>query len=192
MGVSKNATDAEIKKAYKKLALQYHPDRNRAKSEAEQKEAAKKFKDIAEANGVLSDPEKRKQYDCGGMNMDDGAGFGNMGEGMHFNMGNMGHQGGSTQFFFNGQDMGSQGIDPSQIFSMFFNNRDGGDDDFGGFGFGGPMGGMGGFGNMRGRGKENGNKNARGASQNKAGFKGFPGFGGFGNFGQGQANFNFQ
>ncbi len=56
MGVNKNSTDAEIKKAYKALALKYHPDRNRGKSDIEQDEAAKKFKDIAEAHGVLTDP----------------------------------------------------------------------------------------------------------------------------------------
>lgn len=55
LGVDKKATDEEIKKAFKKLALKYHPDRNRTKSEVEQQESAKKFKDVAEANGVLSD-----------------------------------------------------------------------------------------------------------------------------------------
>ena len=75
MGVDKKASDDEIKKAYKKMALKYHPDRNRAKSEVEQQEAAKKFKDVTEANGVLSDPEKRKKYDCGQIEFDGDTGF---------------------------------------------------------------------------------------------------------------------
>lgn len=73
LGVAKTALEDDIKKAYKKLALKYHPDRNSTKSEAEKDEATKKFKDIAEAYGVLSDKEKRKKYDCG--QMDEGADF---------------------------------------------------------------------------------------------------------------------
>jgi molecular chaperone DnaJ len=62
LGVSKNATEDEIKKAYRKLALQYHPDRNPGDQEAEAK-----FKEINEAHGVLSDPNKRRSYDRFGM-----------------------------------------------------------------------------------------------------------------------------
>lgn len=58
LGVDKKATQDEIKKAYRKLALQYHPDKNK-----DNKAAEEKFKLISEANGVLSDPEKRKKYD---------------------------------------------------------------------------------------------------------------------------------
>ncbi len=57
LGLSKNATEAEIKKAYRKLARQYHPDTNPSE------ESHKKFQQINEANEVLSDPEKRKKYD---------------------------------------------------------------------------------------------------------------------------------
>jgi curved DNA-binding protein len=61
LGVSKSAEPGEIKKAYRKLALKYHPDRNQGNKEAEER-----FKKISEAYAVLSDPEKRKQYDSFG------------------------------------------------------------------------------------------------------------------------------
>ncbi|HEX74365.1 MAG TPA: DnaJ domain-containing protein [Dehalococcoidia bacterium] len=59
LGVSRNATSDEIKKAYRKLAMQYHPDRNPGK----EKWANDKFKEINEAYAILGDPEKRSQYD---------------------------------------------------------------------------------------------------------------------------------
>ncbi|MDP5228468.1 MULTISPECIES: DnaJ C-terminal domain-containing protein [Arthrobacter] len=59
LGVAKDASDADIKKAYRKLARKYHPDTNAGDAEAE-----KKFKDITEANSVLSNPEDRQQYDA--------------------------------------------------------------------------------------------------------------------------------
>ena len=58
LGVDKNADDAAIKKAYRVLAKKYHPDMNPGDKEAEQK-----FKEASEAYAVLSDPEKRRQYD---------------------------------------------------------------------------------------------------------------------------------
>ncbi len=58
LGIAKNAGDSEIKKAYRVLAKKYHPDMNPGDKEAE-----KKFKEASEAYAILSDPEKRKQYD---------------------------------------------------------------------------------------------------------------------------------
>ncbi len=58
LGVDRNATTDEIKKAYRKLAVKYHPDKNPGDKEAEEK-----FKEIAEAYAILSDPEKRRRYD---------------------------------------------------------------------------------------------------------------------------------
>ena len=66
LGVSKDASDDDIKKAYRKLAMKYHPDRWSNGTDEEKKEAEQKFKEIAEANEVLSDPQKRQMYDNGG------------------------------------------------------------------------------------------------------------------------------
>lgn len=63
LGVDKNATQEEIKKAFRKLARQYHPDLN-----PNDESAKDKFQQINEANEVLSDPEKRKKYDAYGEN----------------------------------------------------------------------------------------------------------------------------
>ena len=60
LGVGKNASDEEIKKAYRKLARQYHPDRNPGDKKAEER-----FKEISQAHDVLSDADKRKAYDRG-------------------------------------------------------------------------------------------------------------------------------
>ena len=77
LGVNKNATDDELKKAYRKMAIKYHPDRQQGKSDAEKKEAEEKFKEAAEAYDVLSDPNKRARYDQFGFTGDQmGGGFG--------------------------------------------------------------------------------------------------------------------
>jgi len=62
LGVERSASDADIKKAYRRLAMKYHPDRN----PGNEKEATEKFKEINEAYGVLGDPEKKQQYDTYG------------------------------------------------------------------------------------------------------------------------------
>ena len=63
LGVDRNATEDEIKKAYKKLCIKYHPDKWVNASEKERKEAENKFKEVNEANSVLSDKQKRQNYD---------------------------------------------------------------------------------------------------------------------------------
>lgn len=63
LGVDKNATQSDIKKAFRKLSLKYHPDRQQGKSDKEKKEAEEKFKEIGEAYETLSDENKRKAYD---------------------------------------------------------------------------------------------------------------------------------
>lgn len=78
LGVQKSASADEIKSAYRKLALKYHPDRNPGDKEAEEK-----FKEAAEAYSVLSDPDKRSRYDqFGHAGVDGGGGFGG-GQGMN-------------------------------------------------------------------------------------------------------------
>lgn len=71
LGVSKKASQEEIKKAYRKLAIKYHPDKNPDNQASE-----KRFKEIAEAYDVLGEPKKRKQYDTLGVNWKDYQGFG--------------------------------------------------------------------------------------------------------------------
>ena len=101
LGVKREATDAEIKSAYRKLARKYHPDVNKTK------EAEAKFKDINEAYEVLSDKQKRSRYDSLGSNWQGGAeytpppGFENF----------------SFQGFQNGQqfDFGSMGFSSNEI-----------------------------------------------------------------------------
>jgi molecular chaperone DnaJ len=70
LGVDRKASDEEIKKAYRKLARQYHPDRN-----AGDKAAEERFKEVQEAYSILSDAEKRKAYDSGGGIFGGGGGF---------------------------------------------------------------------------------------------------------------------
>ncbi|KAL7303247.1 hypothetical protein TKK_0004447 [Trichogramma kaykai] len=65
LGIEKNASTEDIKKAYRKRAMVHHPDRHSNASDAEKKEQEKKFKEVGEAYGILSDPKKRSRYDNG-------------------------------------------------------------------------------------------------------------------------------
>ena len=119
LGVKKDASDDEIKKAYRKLALKYHPDRNPGDKEAEEK-----FKEASEAHEVLSDKQKRARYDqFGHAGVNGGAaGGGNPFEGFS------GFGGQNGGFNFNGQS-----------FNFEFGGGGGLDDILGSlFGFGGP------------------------------------------------------
>lgn len=66
LGVSEDVTDEELKKAYRRLSMKYHPDKQGGKSDKEKKEAEEKFKEIAEAYSVLSDPQKKQEWQMGG------------------------------------------------------------------------------------------------------------------------------
>lgn len=132
LGVKRDASESEIKSAYRKLARKYHPDVNKTK------EAEGKFKDINEAYEVLGDKAKRQRYDSLGANWQGGQsytpppGFENF---------NFGGQGGQYQSFnFNGQDLGGF----SDFFSSLFGDMMGGGAgaqgmNFGGFDFGGAQ-----------------------------------------------------
>jgi len=133
LGVEKTAKEDELKKAYRKLALRWHPDKN-SQTEEKKKEAEKKFKDINEAYAVLSDKEKKRQYDIGSDPNNPNAGFegfsGGGGGGQGFSTGGF-SQGGFSQGGFDAGD-----IDPNFIFKTFF----GGEDPFASFGLGGQGG----------------------------------------------------
>ena len=96
LGLEKGASDDEIKKAFRKLAIKYHPDKNQGNKEAEEK-----FKDINEAYQVLSDPEKKARYDQYGTADFDGSGFGSGGFG-GFDFSDMGGFGDIFESFFGG------------------------------------------------------------------------------------------
>ncbi|XP_001602403.1 dnaJ homolog subfamily C member 7 isoform X1 [Nasonia vitripennis] len=65
LGIDKNASTEDIKKAYRKRAMVHHPDRHANATDGEKKEQEKKFKEVGEAYGILSDPKKRSRYDSG-------------------------------------------------------------------------------------------------------------------------------
>ena len=97
LGVAKNASEAEIKKAYRALARKWHPDQNAGNEKAEEK-----FKDVQEAYDILGDPKKRKEFDSGGFNIPftggGGGGANPFGGGVRFdNLGDI--FGGATSMF---------------------------------------------------------------------------------------------
>jgi curved DNA-binding protein len=119
LGVEKAATADQIKKAYRKLARQYHPDVNPNDATAEQK-----FKEVNEANEVLSDPEKRQKYDQFGADYQryEQAGAGNAGRGPGGFDWSQYAQGGQGGF----GDFGGGGDDFSDFFSSLFGGMGGG------------------------------------------------------------------
>lgn len=120
LGVGRGASEDEIKKAYRKRALSHHPDRHSNATEDEKQEHEKKFKEIGEAYGVLSDSKKKARYDNGHDLEDlDNSNSDNV-------------------------------VDPNNIFQSFFGNGGGGFGSHhhhfgGGFSFGGASSGPGGF-----------------------------------------------
>ncbi|KAF2746666.1 TPR-like protein [Sporormia fimetaria CBS 119925] len=139
LGISKDASEQEIKKAYRKLAIVHHPDKN-----PDDEDAAERFKEIQEAHETLIDPQKRARYDSGEDLIDPADMFGGGGFG-----GGMGGMGGGVQ------------IDPEMLFNMFggmggARGGGGGGPGFsfnagGGGGGGHPFGGMGGMPGGRGQ-----------------------------------------
>ena len=122
LGVEKTATTEQIKKAYRKLARQHHPDVNPNNPEAEQK-----FKDANEANEVLSDPEKRKKYDELGADWQryqQQPGGGRGGRPGGFDWSQYQQQGGGG--FGGGSPFGEEGSDFSDFFGSIFGNAGGG------------------------------------------------------------------
>lgn len=125
LGVQKDATDSEIKKGYRKLALKWHPDRHANSSEEDKKKAEATFRDVNLAYEVLSDPKKKDLYDSGVDEQDlDDPHARPRGEGGFGGGGGMG------------------GMDPSVLFNMFMQQQGGGG--MGGGGGGGGFGGGGG------------------------------------------------
>lgn len=118
LGVERSATQDQIKKAYRKLAVKYHPDKNPGDKAAEEK-----FKEISEAYQVLGNEESRKKYDELGANWKQ---YENMG------YGGQGFQGFDGQGF---EGFGNSGF--SDFFDMFFGGHGGGGFDFGNINFGG-------------------------------------------------------
>jgi len=129
LGVSKDVSDADLKKTYRKLARKYHPDSNQGDAAAEAK-----FKEISEAYSVLSDPEQREEYDQ----------IRAMGSGARFTAGGQSAGGFEDVFSMFGQGRGGryQTQDFDDIFSMFGQQGGG----FGSGRFGQPSGGYRGFG----------------------------------------------
>lgn len=106
LGVAENASQEEIKSAYRKLALRWHPDRWVNGTEEEKKKAEDEFKKVAEAYGVLGDEEKRRQYDSG---VDDTQGFGDEGFDPFAEMFRRAQQGGFGDFFSGFRNHGPNG-----------------------------------------------------------------------------------
>jgi curved DNA-binding protein len=120
LGVEKSASEADIKKAYRKLAVKYHPDKNQGDKAAEEK-----FKEVSEAYEVLGDPEKRKKYDQLGENYRNYERYG--GQAQDFDWGQWGSGGQSYTYQGNPEDIfGSEGGHFSDFFEQLFGQFGGG------------------------------------------------------------------
>ena len=115
LGVNKSATTEEIRKAYRQLAKKYHPDKNPGSKTAEEK-----FKELTEANEVLSDPEKRKKYDTLGANWKQYQTSGNAGNNDWYSQFNQG--GGNRSYEYSSDASGMFGGEGgfSDFFESFF------------------------------------------------------------------------
>lgn len=116
LGVGKNASDADIKSAYRRLARQHHPDIDKSEG------AAEKFKELSEAYQVLSDPQKRKTYDqFGSAAFESGAGYGGSGNPFGAGFNPFGQSGFSYSWSSNGNQGYSGGtMDPFDLFEQIF------------------------------------------------------------------------
>ncbi|CAK9003905.1 unnamed protein product [Durusdinium trenchii] len=177
LGVHRDASESEITKAYRKLALKHHPDRNLDRKE----EAEDEFKRLAEAYDVLNDPEKRKKYDQFGkeglQGGDSGAGVSPEQAEMFFNLFGGGRPSqGTTRVVFSGPGGESMDVDGINLSDIFMSMG------LGGMGMGGMngMGGLGGMGGMNGMGGMSG----MGSMGGMGGLGGMGSFGGMGGMGQ--------
>jgi DnaJ homolog subfamily C member 7 len=106
LGVTRTADANELKKAYRKSALMYHPDKQSGKTDEEKEAANAKFKDVGEAYEILSDPEKRERYDSG-VEIEDI-------DNPHAGPGGHSH---------GGHGGGFHGMDPNMLFHMFMQQQ---------------------------------------------------------------------
>jgi DnaJ family protein C protein 7 len=148
LGINKNATPPEIKKAYRKMAIKYHPDRN-GESDQTKKVAQRKFQDVSDAYSVLSDPKKKEMYDQGvdPLNPETASGPTGPSSNIHFSGGDpnemfkMFFNGNGGQTFFRTSSSGPGNFSKVKFFKMGNNGNDSEDD----FSFGGDFPGFGSF-----------------------------------------------